>query len=110
MEQGKINMAILSLRKLARDFPNDSEIRITLADALVKVGKIREAIRELESAIHEKPQDADLHLRLAILFQSQSGEENINRAIKAKGEFKETESIYKQLLKKKPIILTPLKI
>ena len=65
---GQTEKAIQRLRHLLRSYPDNSEIRLFLADLLLMEGKPEESIGLLRTLLDEAPQDGRVHYMLALAY------------------------------------------
>jgi len=66
--EGKTPQAIERLHRLAQRFPEDSEIRLFLADLLLMEGRTEESLRLLKKTAEQAPHDARVHYLLALAY------------------------------------------
>lgn len=66
--EGKTPQAIERLHRLAQRFPDDSEIRLFLADLLLMEGKTEESLRLLKKVAEQAPHDGRVYYLLALAY------------------------------------------
>jgi len=81
----QLPQALGELDAALKKYPNEREVQILRADVVGELGRVEEAVKELEGLMNKTPADRDIYLSIANVYlqakQYGAAEESVNKAL-----------------------------